>query len=110
MQHLNQYFKEYQHDLQNYIKEKHFTLVYKGEGIDEIEFQEADKNLHDLVTEYEDKQDLIVHVDAEFKCILTCMWLYLCFFVFVFCIFFWLLFCCVMLSILRKTFCKSCKK
>ena len=81
-----------------------------------MEFQEADKNLRDLVTEYQDK----LHVDGEFKYILMCMWLYLyiCFLSFLHCFaclflfsaFFWLLFCCVMLSILRKTFCKSCKK
>ena len=30
---------------------------YKGEGMDEMEFQEADKNVRDLITEYQDKQD-----------------------------------------------------
>ena len=29
---------------------------YKGEGMDEMEFQEADKNVRDLITEYQDKQ------------------------------------------------------
>ena len=28
---------------------------YKGEGMDEGEFQEADKNVRDLITEYHDK-------------------------------------------------------
>ena len=28
--------------------------------MDEMEFQEADKNLRDLVTEYQDKQDAVV--------------------------------------------------
>ena len=32
-------------------------LRYKGEGMDEMEFQEADKNVRDLITEYQDKQD-----------------------------------------------------
>eukprot|EP01084_Bolivina_argentea_P006851 12942_1 len=38
-------------------KRKAFLHWYKGEGMDEMEFQEADKNARDLVTEYQDKQD-----------------------------------------------------
>merc|ERR1712142_1200319 len=34
-----------------------FLHWYKGEGMDEMEFQEADKNVRDLITEYQDKQD-----------------------------------------------------
>jgi len=34
-------------------------LRYKGEGMDEMEFQEADKNVRDLITEYQDKQDAV---------------------------------------------------
>jgi len=41
-------------------KKKAFLHWYKGEGMDEMEFQEADKNLRDLVTEYQDKQDAVV--------------------------------------------------
>jgi len=41
-------------------KRKAFLHWYKGEGMDEMEFQEADKNLRDLVTEYQDKQDAVV--------------------------------------------------
>merc|ERR1712012_625178 len=37
-------------------KRKAFLHWYKGEGMDEMEFQEADKNVRDLITEYEDKQ------------------------------------------------------
>ena len=33
------------------------SVRYKGEGMDEMEFQEADKNVRDLITEYQDKQD-----------------------------------------------------
>jgi len=44
-------------------KRKAFLHWYKGEGMDEMEFQEADKNLRDLVTEYQDKQDAVV--DAQ---------------------------------------------
>ena len=36
-------------------KRKAFLHWYKGEGIDEMEFQEADKNLRDLVTDYQNE-------------------------------------------------------
>merc|ERR1712226_859976 len=39
------------------FKRKAFLHWYKGEGMDEMEFQEADKNVRDLITEYQDKQD-----------------------------------------------------
>jgi len=38
---------------------------YKGEGMDEMEFQEADKNVRDLITEYQDKQDAVVDLDGD---------------------------------------------
>jgi len=44
---------------------KAFLHWYKGEGMDEMEFQEADKNLRDLVTEYQDKQDAVVDQAAD---------------------------------------------
>merc|ERR1712187_781477 len=37
-------------------KRKAFLHCYKGEGMDEMEFQEADKNVVDLITEYQDKR------------------------------------------------------
>jgi tubulin beta len=46
-------------------KRKAFLHWYKGEGMDEMEFQEADKNVRDLVTEYQDKQDAVVELDEE---------------------------------------------
>merc|ERR1712087_463271 len=36
-----------------------------GEGMDEMEFQEADKNVRDLITEYQDKQDAVVDLDGD---------------------------------------------
>eukprot|EP00494_Astrolonche_serrata_P022988 UN23245 len=36
-------------------KRKAFLHWYKNEGMDEMEFQEADKNVRDLITEYQDK-------------------------------------------------------
>merc|ERR1712141_905841 len=46
-------------------KRKAFLHWYKGEGMDEMEFQEADKNVVDLITEYQDKQDAVVDLDAD---------------------------------------------
>merc|ERR1739848_504542 len=46
-------------------KRKAFLHWYKGEGVDEMEFQEADKNVVDLITEYQDKQDATVGGDED---------------------------------------------
>jgi len=46
-------------------KRKAFLHWYKGEGMDEMEFQEADKNVRDLITEYQDKQDAEVGGDDD---------------------------------------------
>jgi tubulin beta len=46
-------------------KRKAFLHWYKGEGMDEMEFQEADKNVRDLITEYQDKQDAVVDLENE---------------------------------------------
>jgi len=46
-------------------RRKAFLHWYKGEGMDEMEFQEADKNVRDLVTEYQDKQDAVVDAAAD---------------------------------------------
>jgi len=32
--------------------------------MDEMEFEESDKNVRDLVTEYQDKQDVVVDMEA----------------------------------------------
>merc|ERR1712142_61951 len=46
-------------------KRKAFLHWYKGEGMDEMEFQEADKNVRDLITECQDKQDAVVDLDGD---------------------------------------------
>jgi len=45
-------------------RRKAFLHWYKGEGMDEMEFQEADKNVRDLITEYQDKQDATYAEDS----------------------------------------------
>jgi len=44
-------------------RRKAFLHWYKGEGMDEMEFEESDKNVRDLVTEYQDKQDVVVDME-----------------------------------------------
>jgi len=46
-------------------RRKAFLHWYKGEGMDEMEFQEADKNVRDLITEYQDKQDATYDEEDE---------------------------------------------
>merc|ERR1712047_16454 len=46
-------------------RRKAFLHWYKGEGMDEMEFQEADKNVRDLITEYQDKQDAVYEEDSD---------------------------------------------
>jgi len=46
-------------------RRKAFLHWYKGEGMDEMEFQEADKNVRDLITEYQDKQDAVYEADED---------------------------------------------
>merc|ERR1712019_296774 len=46
-------------------KRKAFLHWYKGEGMDEMEFQEADKNVRDLITEDQDKQDAVVDLEDD---------------------------------------------
>merc|ERR1712096_285855 len=46
-------------------KRKAMLHWYMGEGMDEMEFQEAFKNVQDLITEYQDKQDATVGGDED---------------------------------------------
>jgi len=46
-------------------RRKAFLHWYKGEGMDEMEFQEADKNVRDLITEYQDKEDAVYEDEDE---------------------------------------------
>merc|ERR1711978_810509 len=46
-------------------RRKAFLHWYKGEGMDEMEFQEADKNVRDLITEHQDKQDAVYEADED---------------------------------------------
>merc|ERR1712197_300752 len=58
-------FKRISAQFAKMYKRKAFLHWYKGEGKDEMEFQEADKNVRDLITEYQDKQDAVVDLDGD---------------------------------------------
>merc|ERR1712159_546119 len=60
---LKDMFKRLSTQFSSLYKRKAFLHWYKGEGMDEMEFQEADKNVLDLITEYQDKQDAQVGGD-----------------------------------------------
>ena len=41
-------------------EKKTFVHSYTAPGLDEDKFMEADKNIHDLIVDYQDKQDAVV--------------------------------------------------
>ncbi|CAH0717590.1 unnamed protein product, partial [Brenthis ino] len=47
-------------------KRKAFLHWYTGEGMDEMEFTEAESNMNDLVSEYQQYQEATADEDAEF--------------------------------------------
>ncbi|PPR93134.1 hypothetical protein GOBAR_AA27547 [Gossypium barbadense] len=47
------------------FRRKAFLHWYTGEGMDEMEFTEAESNMNDLVSEYQQYQDAVVDEDGE---------------------------------------------
>ncbi|MFS8019936.1 Tubulin beta-2 chain [Helianthus anomalus] len=48
------------------FRRKAFLHWYTGEGMDEMEFTEAESNMNDLVAEYQQYQDATVDDDQEY--------------------------------------------
>ena len=48
------------------FRRKAFLDWYTGEGMDEMEFTEAESNINDLVSEYQQYQDATVEGEGEF--------------------------------------------
>nr|CAI5845922.1 unnamed protein product [Callosobruchus analis] len=48
------------------FQRKAFLHWYSGEDMDEMEFTEAESNMNDLVSEYQQYQEATADVDAEF--------------------------------------------
>jgi tubulin beta len=49
------------------IIRKAFLHWYTGEGMDEMEFTEAESNMNDLVSEYQQYQDATAEDDLDFE-------------------------------------------
>ena len=47
------------------FRRKAFLHWYTGEGMDEMEFTEAESNMNDLVSEYQQYQDATAEEDGE---------------------------------------------
>lgn len=62
---LKEIYQRYATQFGKLYKRKAFLHSYKAEGMDEMEFQEADKNVRDLITEYQDKQDAVYDGDDD---------------------------------------------
>ncbi|PHT73045.1 Tubulin beta chain [Capsicum annuum] len=46
---------------------KAFLHCYTGEGMDEMELTKAERNMNDLVTEYQQYQDATVDDDEDYE-------------------------------------------
>ena len=48
------------------LRRKAFLYWYTGEGMDEMEFTEAESNMNDLVSEYQQYQDATAEEEGEY--------------------------------------------
>lgn len=48
------------------FRRKAFLHWYTGEGMDEMEFTEAESNMNDLVSEYQQYQDAVTQEEEEY--------------------------------------------
>ena len=48
------------------FRRKAFLHWYTGEGMDEMEFTEAESNMNDLISEYQQYQEATVDDDEQF--------------------------------------------
>ena len=49
------------------FRRKAFLHWYTGEGMDEMEFTEAESNMNDLVSEYQQYQDATAEEEGEYE-------------------------------------------
>ena len=57
---IQEMFKRVGEDFSSMFRRKAFLHWYTGEGMDEMEFTEAESNMNDLVSEYQQYQDASV--------------------------------------------------
>ena len=64
---IQEIFKRISEQFTAMFRRKAFLHWYTGEGMDEMEFTEAESNMNDLVSEYQQYQDATADVDDEFE-------------------------------------------
>merc|ERR1712137_323386 len=64
---IQELFKRVSKQFQAMFKRKAFMHWYTNEGMDEMEFTEAESNMNDLVSEYQQYQDATVDDEAELE-------------------------------------------
>ena len=62
---IQEMFKRVSEQFTSMFRRKAFLHWYTGEGMDEMEFTEAESNMNDLVSEYQQYQDATAEDDAE---------------------------------------------
>lgn len=62
---IQEMFKRVSEQFTSMFRRKAFLHWYTGEGMDEMEFTEAESNMNDLVSEYQQYQDATVDEEGE---------------------------------------------
>lgn len=62
---IQEIFKRLGEQFQAMFRRKAFLHWYTGEGMEEIEFTEAESNMNDLISEYQQYQEATVGDDDE---------------------------------------------
>ena len=63
---IQEIFKRISEQFTAMFRTKAFLHWYTGEGMDEMEFTEAESNMNDLVSEYQQYQEATADMDEEF--------------------------------------------
>ena len=64
---IQEMFKRVSEQFTAMFRRKAFLHWYTGEGMDEMEFTEAESNMNDLVSEYQQYQDATAEEEGEFE-------------------------------------------
>ena len=63
---IQELFKRISEQFTAMFRRKAFLHWYTGEGMDEMEFNEAESNMNDLISEYQQYQEASVDDDEQF--------------------------------------------
>ena len=64
---IQEMFQRVSEQFTGMFRRKAFLHWYTGEGMDEMEFTEAESNMNDLVSEYQQYQDATAEEEGEFE-------------------------------------------